>query len=350
MKKKIDGLIKEAYKKLDIKEMYAYFIQRLIGQDDIIKKFILKVCKYLTAIIKGNRIKCNFFLCGPSGSGKTELYRTLRDYFIMIKMPIPVIQYDVSKLTPNGFEGDSIDSLAKKILNSMTESGNDGYAIVVLDEIDKIVVSQGDSYTAEHNEAVQSQMLTLVEGTAFHIGEECRLYNSTKTLFIGAGAFQNCRKNTTVNNSKKMGFLAEIVEDNHQKSGVYRELTLEDMINAGMKEELAGRFQEVLNMLPIPKKEKHRLLKLKLDEVGEELGLHICCNKKAELKLLEVLNGPMGVRELMKTISNLAMSAECEYVFSGGTSEALEIVIEDIDKAHALELNTHNEKLVEKEV
>ena len=65
-------------------------------------------------------------------------------------------------------------------------------AIVVIDEIDKIVRSDVSSSTKASDEGVQYDMLPLLDGTTISVNTKIKI-NTRNILFVGAGAFEKSK-------------------------------------------------------------------------------------------------------------------------------------------------------------
>ena len=142
-------------------------------------------------VAENSVVRNNAMIVVPSGCGKTETYRTIKEIIAKEISDIPVIQLDITKLTSEGFKGmDSKDFFS----GLFTESVN-GIAIVVLDEIDKRLIRDCNAYGDNVNTTIQSQLLTLIEGTEFsrEIDDEVVTINTSNTLFVAARAFQSIR-------------------------------------------------------------------------------------------------------------------------------------------------------------
>lgn len=69
----------------------------------------------------------------------------------------------------------------------------EGKAIIVIDEIDKLVRSPDtQSSTKASDEGVQYDMLPLLDGTVVSINDKVKI-NTRNILFVGAGAFEKSK-------------------------------------------------------------------------------------------------------------------------------------------------------------
>ena len=264
------------------KEMLNYVLGRIKGQDNEIRRAVYIVYEYLKSIASGKSMhSVSWIITAPSGSGKTEFYRSIRDFFKEKKIPVPVIQYDLSRITETGFKGaesSEILKLAYKV------NGTSGYAIFFLDEADKRFIPSYSSNGQDANRAVQAELLTMVEGTIRSIDENepSTTFDTNKTMFVFMGAFQDLRERKAVRTAARstpIGFTGGS-ENASPESGqyvdyFYSDLSIEDMIEYGMLEELAGRITRVVNFHLIEESEMRKLIKLKAEEISKEAGVII---------------------------------------------------------------------------
>lgn len=74
----------------------------------------------------------------------------------------------------------------------LLEEGSDGTGIVFLDEFDKKLLPSYSSQGENINAAVQSQLLTMIEGRIIRINRY--EIDTNKTMFVGLGSFDEYRK------------------------------------------------------------------------------------------------------------------------------------------------------------
>lgn len=122
------------------------------------------------------------FVVGESGSGKTFLLKEAASV-----AGVPFFYVNASILTSEGYNGRKFD----EILSPLVEMENGQYAIVLLDELDKLHTK--DTEKADVNgDMVQKQILTRIEDDTTVDGLP------TKNLcFIGAGAFSHIDREET---------------------------------------------------------------------------------------------------------------------------------------------------------
>lgn len=322
------------------REMLNYVLGRIKGQDNEVRRAVYIVYEYLKSIASGKPMhSVSWIITAPSGSGKTEFYRSIRDFFKEKKIPVPVIQYDMSRITETGFKGAESSEILKLAYNV---NGTSGYAIFFLDEADKRFIPSYSSNGQDMNRAVQAELLTMVEGTIRSIDENepSTTFDTNKTMFVFMGAFQDLRERKAVRTTVRttpIGFTGGS-ENASPESGqyvdyFYSDLSIEDMIEYGMLEELAGRITRVVNFHLIEESEMRKLIKLKAEEISKEAGVITEFSRNAYDELFEQAYTNLGVRRPMNIIRGCIQDALAKIVFDQSPAENDEYIIR-IDSVH----------------
>lgn len=322
------------------REMLNYVLGRIKGQDNEVRRAVYIVYEYLKSIASGKPMhSVSWIITAPSGSGKTEFYRSIRDFFKEKKIPVPVIQYDMSRITETGFKGAESSEILKLAYNV---NGTSGYAIFFLDEADKRFIPSYSSNGQDMNRAVQAELLTMVEGTIRSIDENepSTTFDTNKTMFVFMGAFQDLRERKAVRTTVRttpIGFTGG-AENASPESGqyvdyFYSDLSIEDMIEYGMLEELAGRITRVVNFHLIEESEMRKLIKLKAEEISKEAGVITEFSRNAYDELFEQAYTNLGVRRPMNIIRGCIQDALAKIVFDQSPAENDEYIIR-IDSVH----------------
>ncbi|MBR6274064.1 MAG: AAA family ATPase [Lachnospiraceae bacterium] len=335
-------------KGLSVREIYRSLKRRIKGQGKDLITLSVYVMQFLKDVANKKHISTNLILTAPSGCGKTETYRAINDLFIEYGIPIPVIQIDATDLTENGIKGKDTEDIAKRIAESFVDVENNGYAIVFIDEIDKITTRMENE--SNRSESVQSQILTLIEGRMLCVSlqkpERDFYYNSSKTMFICTGAYQDLRKEKAMKKQKgqSIGFMRE--EKTVENEALYDALSLDDLIENGMKEELAGRFTDIINYKRLDPSDMKTIIEMRKEEIENEMDCTITLGEKAVEELLLMSNGPMGVRKCTKEIKKRVAEALGEYLVDDENEEeftdALEVRFESLDEFEVLKNKNDN--------
>ena len=284
-------------------EFFSFVKQRIIGNDKQLKQLCFGIWKNYRNVISNEDYRAeNYMLTGTSGSGKTEFFRAVRDFFKQKHINVPVVQIDLSQITETGFKGNNMDFIPQTILKNFPECG--GTAICFLDEADKKLKPTFDAHGNNVNSNIQSNLLTLVEGieSTYEINDRNYPYDSNKTMFIFAGAFQELRNTILPPDKRTAGVGRDI---GHRKNSHFDEITLDDMIKFGMQKELAGRISRVVNFQKIPEDTMKKILREKAKQIAADNNVQIEISNKAIEELLEISYTELGMRKPMNKISEL---------------------------------------------
>ena len=188
----------------------------------------------------------------------------------------------------------------------------------------------------------------MVEGNLVKCGKdrkkrEERILDTGKTMFVLMGAFQgirNARQKETVL-AKPIGFVRErnastIANDIRER--LHEELTIEDMIGAGMMEELAGRMEQVINLHRLSREDMGRLIRSKVREVADEMTVEIRITDEAMNEFLEEGNTNLGIRRIVNGLRTTVGEALSKVYFEEGfRREDCVVMIDGVGKAFAEE-------------
>lgn len=312
-------------------EFFQYCRKRIIGQDSELKKAVYMVIEYAESIMSGNiRNIRNWMLTAPSGSGKTEFYRSVRDFFRENSIDIPVILFDLSRITPSGYKGAQIDDIAAII----AAKKSDGKAIVFLDEADKKFLPDGCGSHDDFNAMAQSCILSFTEGCEFVVpaerkGETVSVVDTSKTMFVFMGAFQYIRDEKSRRLRKPdIGFSGDIVDTSgEEEEAFYENITVSEMIEYGLTEQLAGRISQVINFHRIPESEMRELIRTKAVEISYDRNIYLGITDSAVEDFLKISYTHLGVRAVINRINELVSEVISAEYFGKGFDESRDKVI-----------------------
>lgn len=327
---------------ISFNEMYDYVRSRVIGHDDVIKSACFYVWSYLRSLAYDSTpIRNNFIITGASGCGKTEFMRALRGFFEKKGYgdKIPVDKLDIASVTASGYKGINFEQAMGMILGN-SKCSQKGVGIVFLDELDKkLLGGAGKSHNDYFDNGVQYSLLTALEGCDFTImkpgdRERSERIDTRYTLFIGLGTFDSIRKRKESDSSSRIGFTTNT---NGDFVDYWSEITKQDVVDlGGGKEELLGRFTDILNFKPLDDVALRKILYKNVEDLytskNSSFVDSITIRPKAEKKLIDMGKGKRGVRSMIgelsstlnKCLMNVASTDSCDKV-SG-------ITIVDIDK------------------
>lgn len=315
--------------KLPPKEILSYCQKRIQGQGTQLKAAVYQIYRYMQDVADGGDFQAqNWILTAPSGSGKTEFYRAIRDLFACCKIPIPVVQIDLSQITEAGYKGKNVSTIPERILAERPDAK--GIGICFLDEADKKCVPSYESHGMNVNAAVQANLLTLLEGSRLkvEVDDEKKDFDSGHTMFVLMGAFQDIREQKQKEEIKprQLGFVTGCEDAGSAERAdaadrvadcFYEDLSLQDLIDFGMQEELAGRMVQIVNFHKLSREDMFNLIRDKVKEISKEIKIDIHITESATEEFLEVSFGSLGVRRPMNMIRELVQNKVAEVFFEG---------------------------------
>lgn len=277
-----------------IKEIKEYLDRYIEGQEDA------KRCAAVLVYNKLRGVKENICFVGPSGCGKTEIFRVLSR-----KFPRLIYIHTASGHTTQGFKGN------KKFNSCFNDMAAQGWtyeemenSIVVMDEFDKVVEPTGSS-EGNISREFQREFLTMVEGANIRINMDPNvrdddaqtIFNTSNVSFVFCGAFDDIFRERKKKSSIQMGFKSE------NEDLMNKEVTIEDLIKFGMRNELAGRISMVATLYRLNRDQVRNLLKDPYRSPVSKLAIQYKCNIRVSREFFEELidfsqTSDTGVRDL----------------------------------------------------
>ena len=144
--------------------------------------------------------------------------------------------------------------------------------------------------------------------------------DTSKTMFVFMGAFQNVRnkKQKKQETRATIGFGASVESKSHTDCAAdcfYEDITMNEMLETGMLEELAGRVEQVINLHKLTKTDMLHLLEEKAKIIGNEMGVAIRLTTGAKKDLLEICYSNLGIRRPLNCIRSLVRNTLAERYF-----------------------------------
>ena len=193
--------------------------------------------------------KSNILLLGSSGTGKTALLKSVSK-----DLDVPMFTVDISSYSGVGYKGMEVaeiivDFYKKEMSKARVEKG-----IVFIDEIDKKKRRSNTGGNDIGGEAVQQELLKLIEGVEIEVDKGVFI-DTSKILFVAAGAFTGIGAVVNKRLNEKSASIGFLTGDKKEESETYNNVTNEDLINYGLIPELVGRFPTVTHTNTLLKEE-----------------------------------------------------------------------------------------------
>ena len=180
-------------------------------------------------------------MIGPRGSGKNYLIETISSFPYL---GMPVISYDCSALTPNGFSGADVSAIFKKV-REVTRSGP--LFEWMRRDSDRPGSSDGNDNI---NAMVQQQLLSALAGT-----ETIEGVDTGKILFILGGAFPRIDELEKEKDRNPLGFNAATECKVNIKESVR-----DQMLAIGGEVEFIGRIEDIIRLHKLTRDELKTIL------------------------------------------------------------------------------------------
>lgn len=232
-------------KEMSLEQLMDILRKSVIGQEQYLKKIAVTVWLHNNRIRVKKQSACqeklqkhNLLCVGPTGSGKTLAVSILADL-----CGLDVMITDMSAYTGSGWKGREVKDM---IVDLWAACGHDRKraekAIVILDEIDKMVLQNDDHEYASFG--AENAMLKIIEGMTVQVSDHVYI-DTTDILFIGAGAFEGIEWDVKKRvNAGKFGFHVER-EDYVTGDDLLLQITRQDVLAYGMGAQLMGRFADI---------------------------------------------------------------------------------------------------------
>ena len=283
-------------------ESYLHGEGGIVGQDAAVRAAAMILHNHVE-----NRPSVSLF-CGPTGSGKTQIWRALQKP--MESTNVRIVIHDASSLTAEGWRGGNKIST---IFKSMDNQDQREHIILVLDEFDKLIEPQYTGSGNNYSDLVQNQLLKLFDHDTLFFGDESGKGEnlSVDTSHISVvllGAFQRLLENKT-NKSEtpgSIGFGNQLKQPVQKLNYSNTEITTEDLVESGMREEIAGRITRITCMEPLSVEDMVRIGQLETSRLATLMGAEVVVGSDTLMDLShKAQEKGLGARWLKHRLSNL---------------------------------------------
>ena len=244
------------------KELAEAAKQYIKGQDEAIERLAVPFFQHLDSARKGYtcKIKSSVMMMGPTGVGKSELLKIMGQL-----CDCPVIFINTSEVRPQGWKGIHITDMIARELNNGISLERLKYAIIVLDEADKITKhgchQVSDNGTDESFDMMRDVMKLLDCGYSLHLENGMDMSAGTprieelpvdNLLVVFNGAFSGLEKiiANRLNIAQTIGFVRGRGNE-AMPTNIMQQVCTADLEQWGYMPELLGRIGEVIVMNPL---------------------------------------------------------------------------------------------------
>jgi len=266
------------------------------------------------------------FLIGNTGVGKSHSIKTLVDY-----AKLPSVYIDVSKIQPDGYNGDNLVSKFKDLyVKTLYTYGADydedqcvemaQYGVVYIDEIDKISTHGMEGKNSQYRRMVQQELLSILEGEPIKIAlndekitstSETIEFETKNLLIVLSGACVGLEEviKRRLKKSSPVGFSTK-----EEKVSIETdEITVEDLKEYGFIPEILGRINNIIKMDDLDKEDLVNILTNVKDSIIEKHkfsfsldNIKLLFSSKALLTIAErALEKKLGARGLKTIVEQL---------------------------------------------
>ena len=229
-----------------------YTKKYVIAQDEVVP--IIASAIYNPIALNAPQLIQNIMLYGPTGVGKTFILETIAE-----RLDLPYFYTSIADFSSAGYVGKSVDDIyvglyeaAGKDIKKL-EKG----AIVFLDEVDKLILSNGVS--TDIKSQVFNELLSLYQHggkVTFKIdvspfAQKTISYNKERLFIVSAGSFARME----MQNKSKIGFVDS--KDCQSKTKYY---TKKDFEKFGVPIEWLGRQELCLPLAALTEDDLYRIL------------------------------------------------------------------------------------------
>jgi len=281
-------------------------IDKIVWGNEHAKKKLITAMKYLENRIKIPEIemkKGNVLFFGNTGTGKTFLTKKL-----FTEAKVPFLELKLTGISAEGYNGESISEIFNQLIKISDEEEeefsfdeynlpefikNSNYAVIHLDEIDKLATQNQTNFSSE----LQNELINYIEEKILFEGN----LSTKNMLFIGSGAFVGLEeiimKRLTKRGSIGFNFSQDEKNKEIDNNKIFSYVTHEDLIKYGLKPELVGRFSNLTYTDPLKKKDLISIMDLETSDLNSEIdmidaayGVEVILEKEAKEEIADYVS------------------------------------------------------------
>ena len=308
------GQEKEEYPKLLESPQYIcmYLDDYIYGQEEAKRAASMLIWNHI------NGRKQNMVFAGTTGCGKTEIFRRLKDVYPNI------VIHNATMLTGEGWKG----NMKVRNLFDGVEKEKAERLIIVLDEADKLFEPKLTYDGIDPGRMIQNELLKIIEGDKVHFeGDPAHIgrvptldLDTSKVSFVFLGSFERMLKAKNAEKKNTLGFLSE-ASQNQKMTDYHTEFLQEDLIQyANVRQEIAGRITEIVQLHPMTEEDYYRILTNKyispIKKMAKEYNLRLTLSEDTKWQIVkEAHKNGMGVRYMqskLQTLLDEQLFEDCE--------------------------------------
>lgn len=269
-------------------------------------------------------------LAGPSGSGKTYITRLAAG-----TLDLPFMHANAARLVQAGIVGTNLTDLLQMIRTSAKTPEDAAHGVLFIDEIDKLYVGKGASSGQHYAEAVQNELLMLLEGEKVkisHRDKEPEYFDTSRLLFVLGGAFEGLEEvvRQRVSRGAGIGFGPNSATEMTDPA-LYAALIREDLIEYGFATQLLGRVSSIAVLEPLSKADFLEIMKRdEISPFSEHRRYFEACGDALiidddvyEFLAAHAAGSTMGIRKLFETVTSFM--TDLKFATANRTRESIHV-------------------------
>lgn len=202
-----------------------------------------------------------------------------------------------------------------------------------IDEIDKLWV-QGDSSAQHHAQAVQNELLMLLEGENVKLSQRDRdagYFDTSRLMFVLGGAFEGIESVVEKRLGRARGIGFGAASGVSPATTVYASLQKDDLIEYGFSTQLLGRVSAIALLDPLGVNEIREILRRpEISPLTEHQQYFEACGDELvidddvyDLLAEHAADSPTGARKLSETVTSLM--TELKFATANRTRETVRL-------------------------
>ena len=257
--------------------------------------------------------KLNLLVLGKSGTGKTSSIQKLAGI-----LDLCVIVEDASTFTGTGWKGREVSSIIKDVLTLADTPLDAEFAVVVLDEIDKVFSNNSGNPTFP----ATNNFLKFIEGEEVQYEENNKVYrmNTENLLFICLGAFDGLdeiiTKRLLKGKNTGIGFCTEQSTD--IPDNIFSHVKKEDLIEYGINPQFLGRVPLITSTRELTSSDLQQIITDSKTSIIKQLDSLLSSSMGVHASITEAAAKYVADKAVIQETGARALMAELADAFKPG--------------------------------